>query len=87
MAEDGSVAKQAVTLVSTNGKRTRYLFVLSKQKQPPCRGCWMTDAVMRLDPMSGPVRVAFDAEAAGRASANLSRPAVRLAAASPRSAA
>ena len=58
---DGSVAKQVVTLVSSSGKRTRYLFVLSKQKQPPCRGCWMTDAVMRLGPMSGPVRVASDA--------------------------
>ncbi len=84
---DGSVAKQVVTLVSTNGKRTRYLFVLSKQEQPPCRGCWMTDAVMRLDPLSGPVRVASDTEAARHASANLSRPAIRLTAASPRSAA
>ena len=81
---DGSVAKQVVTLVSSSGKRTRYLFVLSKQKQPPCRGCWMTDAVMRLDPMSGPVRVASDTEAARHASANLSRSAVRLTAASPR---
>ncbi len=55
---DGSTAKQIVTLVASNGKRTRYLFILSKQKKPPCRGCWMTDAVMRLDPMSGPVQVA-----------------------------
>ena len=63
---DGSVARQVVTLVSSSGKRTRYLFVLSKQKQPPCRGCWMTDAVMRPDPMSGPVRVASDAAAMRR---------------------
>jgi len=55
---DGPAAKQVVTLVASNGKRTRYLFVLSRQNKPPCRGCWMTDAVMRLDPMSGPVQVA-----------------------------
>ena len=55
---DGSVAKQVVTLVSSSGRRIRYLFVLSKQEQPPCKGCWMTDAVMPLDPKSGPVRVA-----------------------------
>ena len=55
---DGNVAKQIVTLVSSSGRSTRYVFVLSKQEQPPCKGCWMTDAVMRLDPKSGPVRVA-----------------------------
>ncbi len=57
---NGSAARQIVTLVASHGKRTRYLFVLSKQKQPPCRGCWMTDAVVRLDSMSGPVKVASD---------------------------
>ena len=55
---DGNVAKQVVTLVSSSGRRIRYVFVLSKQEQPPCKGCWMTDAVMRLGPAPGPVRVA-----------------------------
>ena len=54
---DGNVAKQIVTLVSSSGRRTRYVFVLSKQEQPPCKGCWMTDAVMPLDQAPGRIRV------------------------------
>ena len=39
-------AVQAVTLVQANGRRTRYVFGLSRQTGGACAGCWMTDAVM-----------------------------------------
>ena len=52
------IARQRVTVVDTGGRRIVYVFVLSKQAEPPCEDCWMTDSVMRVDDDSGPTRVA-----------------------------
>ena len=37
-------ARQRVTLTGTRASMT-YWFLLSRQSQPPCVDCWMTDAV------------------------------------------
>ncbi|HEX9924170.1 MAG TPA: DUF4864 domain-containing protein [Anaerolineae bacterium] len=42
---DGTAASQLVTLVDLEGNSIVYLFALSKQSEPPCLGCWMTDSV------------------------------------------
>jgi hypothetical protein len=42
---DGAAANQLVTLVDLEGNSIVYLFTLSKQSEPPCPGCWMTDSV------------------------------------------
>lgn len=41
----GDRAAQRVTLVGSDDVRT-YVFLLGRQKGPPCAGCWMTEAVM-----------------------------------------
>jgi hypothetical protein len=46
--EDG-VALQVVKVVSADGTPIYYGFQLSRQSTDPYRGCWMTDAVMRLE--------------------------------------
>lgn len=38
-----------VRLVSRDGVEVRYLFVLTRQGDGDCSGCWMTDAVMPVD--------------------------------------
>jgi len=43
---DDDTAVQAVTIVGPDGRRSAYLFQLSRQSQGPERGCWMTDAVL-----------------------------------------
>ena len=40
-------AAQEVTLVQADGRRTTYLFALSRQAEGDCAGCWMTDGVLR----------------------------------------
>ncbi len=47
---DGDIARQRVTLIDADGKRSLFLFVLSKQKEAPYENCWMTDVVHRVDP-------------------------------------
>lgn len=42
---DGPQARQLVTLVDLEGNSIVYLFSLSKQSEPSCPGCWMTDSV------------------------------------------
>ena len=39
-------ASQRVTIIDPNGNATVYLFSLSKQSDPSCEGCWMTDSVL-----------------------------------------
>jgi len=39
-------ATQRVTIIDPGGKATVYLFSLSKQSDPACQGCWMTDSVV-----------------------------------------
>ena len=42
----GNRAVQMVDLVGRNGLPMRYVFLLSRQSQPPYAGCWMTDSVV-----------------------------------------
>lgn len=44
---EGDQAAQEVTLVQADGRRTTYLFALSRQTGGACDGCWMTDGVLR----------------------------------------
>lgn len=41
----GDRAAQRVTLTG-RGRVRSYVFLLERQAQPPCMGCWMTEAVM-----------------------------------------
>ena len=45
----GAEATQTVILTAANGQRVGYVFRLSKQRGAPCRACWMTDGVWRID--------------------------------------
>ena len=55
---EGDLAAQEVTLVQPDGRRTTYLFGVSRQDGGPCDGCWMTDAVVpREAPADGTTRV------------------------------
>ena len=54
----GDMARQRVTIVDAGGRRIVYIFILSKQTEPPYEDCWMTDSVMRVVDESGPARVA-----------------------------
>ena len=45
----GSEATQTVILTAANGRRVGYVFRLSKQPGAPCKACWMTDGVWRID--------------------------------------
>ena len=47
---DGEQAAQRVTLVQPDGARSAYVFGLSRQRGGACNGCWMTDAVMPIEP-------------------------------------
>lgn len=46
-------AIQPVEVVAKNGAIFRYLFILSRQSEPPYAGCWMTDSVL-ADPDQAP---------------------------------
>ena len=46
---EGEQAKVLVQIVSGSGREVYYLFLLSKQQNGEYRGCWMTDAVIRLE--------------------------------------
>ncbi|MEL6615366.1 MAG: DUF4864 domain-containing protein [Bacteroidota bacterium] len=50
MVVEGDEAVQRVTLIQPDGRRTAYLFALSKQSGGPYADCWMTDAVMPVPP-------------------------------------
>ena len=45
----GSEATQTVILTTAEGQRVGYVFRLSKQRGAPCKACWMTDGVWRID--------------------------------------
>lgn len=47
------VARVLVTVLDENWRVRAFTFVLSKQKEEPCRDCWMTDAVMASLPAGG----------------------------------
>lgn len=46
---DGDQARQRVTIVTANGARVAYMFLLSRQHGGDYDGCWMTDGVARLN--------------------------------------
>ena len=46
----GEEAAQRVTLIQPDGARSAYVFGLSRQRGGACNGCWMTDAVMPVEP-------------------------------------
>lgn len=46
----GDEAAQRVTLVQPDGSRSAYVFGLSRQTGGVCDGCWMTDAVVPVEP-------------------------------------
>jgi hypothetical protein len=50
----GDEAIQPVEVVAKNGATFRYLFILSRQSEPPYAGCWMTDSVL-TDPDQAPL--------------------------------
>ena len=54
---EGDVAVQEVTLIQDDGRRTTYLFGLSRQSGGACDGCWMTDAVVPREAPAGTTRV------------------------------
>lgn len=43
------LARIKVTLVDSAGHTSAYVWILRRQSEPPCEGCWMTDVVMRVD--------------------------------------
>lgn len=45
LKQSGDTATQRVTIVEQDGSATVYLFSLSRQSEPPCQGCWLTDSV------------------------------------------
>jgi hypothetical protein len=49
MRVDGDQARQRVTVVTANGNRVAYMFLLSRQHGGDCNGCWLTDGVARLN--------------------------------------
>jgi len=46
---DGDRARQRVTVVTAGGSRVTYIFLLSRQQGGEFAGCWMTDAVSRVN--------------------------------------
>lgn len=53
LIQDGE-AIQPVEVVGRDGAAYRYLFILSRQTEPPYTGCWMTDSVV-ADPEVAPL--------------------------------
>ena len=43
---EGREAAQAVEIIGADGRGHRYVFMLSKQADGACRGCWLTDGVV-----------------------------------------
>lgn len=43
----GDAAEQRVIITDAKGVRALFIFLLSKQRNDPCKGCWMTDGVVR----------------------------------------
>ncbi len=50
MVFEGNEAAQRVTLIQADGRRSAYVLALSKQTGGAYDGCWMTDAVVPVEP-------------------------------------
>lgn len=46
---EGGHALQLVAIERSDGTRARFVFELSRQRNGPLEGCWMTDSVVPLD--------------------------------------
>ena len=46
---DGEVYER-VRVIASDGSTAAFVFVLSRQAEGDCAGCWMTDAVIRVEP-------------------------------------
>lgn len=46
-------AMQAVDIISREGQVFHYLFILSRQSEGDCSGCWMTDSVFQTPAENG----------------------------------
>lgn len=51
---DGERAMVPVEVQSSEGEVNRYIFILSRQNIPECKGCWMADAVFSPDAEGAP---------------------------------
>lgn len=51
---DGERAMVPVEVQSSQGEVSRYVFLLSRQNIPECKGCWMADAVFSPDAEGAP---------------------------------
>lgn len=51
---DGERAMVPVEVQSNQGEVSRYIFLLSRQNIPECKGCWMADAVFSPDAEGAP---------------------------------
>ncbi len=56
--EKGGQARIKVHLIDAKGKESAFVWILSKQTDAPCKGCWMTDSVFRVDIGQSPFQVA-----------------------------
>lgn len=54
------MARIKVTLVDAEGEQAAYVWILSRQSEPPCQGCWMTDTVLRVEVRNSPFQTAAD---------------------------
>ena len=57
--EKGDQARIKVHLLDAYGKEAAFVWILSKQSGPPCKDCWMTDSVFRVDIGASPFQVAW----------------------------
>lgn len=51
---DGDRAMMPVEIQSSEGEVSRYVFLLSRQTVPGCKGCWMADAVFSPEAEGAP---------------------------------
>ncbi len=52
--QNADEAEQQITIVASDGTKITYVFGLSKQADRQFKGCWMTDAVIRLKGADAP---------------------------------
>ena len=50
LVRDDGRARERVRVIAADGSTAAFVFVLARQASGPCEGCWMTDAVVRVQP-------------------------------------
>lgn len=56
------MARIKVTIVDAEGEQAAYVWILSRQPDPPCGGCWLTDTVLRVEVKNSPFQTAMASE-------------------------